>query len=259
MDWLELIIGAIIGAIIAIPISYFFLLKGTQKKIEYEIESVNLITEKISEDISSTPSLKIRYGTEDKPEDVKVLTASIIKIENVGYNEILRENISEDNPLRISIKGEDKLYFAKILDTRGEGNRFSMVSHDGKYVDIQFAFLNRKDGVKIQVFHSGKTDDVVEIHGTIIGGPIIIEKPRWKKNLGAMLFVMAFTSVFWGLILYFLPPILSQSSTATQFGLIGLAALFVVFLVVLTIAVTELAAYKVYDFCIVKLTKEKEW
>lgn len=104
MDWIELLIGGILGAIIAIPISYFFLLKGTQKKIEYEIDSVNLITEKISEDISSTPSLKIQYGTEDNAEDVKILTASIIKIENVGYNEIKKEDISDENHFEFQLK-----------------------------------------------------------------------------------------------------------------------------------------------------------
>jgi hypothetical protein len=259
MEFVDLLIGLIIGAIISIIISHFYLFKSTQKKIEYEISSVNLITEKISEDISSTPSLKIRYGTEDKPEDVKILTSSIVKIENVGYNEIVYENVSPDDPLRISIKEDNKLYFAKIINTRGTGNRFELVPHDAKYVDILFAFLNRKDGVKIQIFHSGKTSDTVEIHGTIIGGPKIIEKPRWKKNIGAILFVPTITSVLLGFILFFIVPIISQNSAATQFGLIGLAALFFVFLFVLLIAVAELAVLKVYDFCRAKISKDQEW
>ena len=259
MEFFDLIIGAIIGAIISIVISHFYLFKSTQKKIEYEISSVNLITEKISEDISSTPSLKIRYGTEDNPEDVKILTSSIVKIENVGYNEIVYENVSPDDPLRISIKDENKLYFAKILDIRGTGNRFKLVPHDAKYVDILFAFLNRKDGVKIQIFHSGKTSDIVEIQGTIIGGPKIIEKPRWKKNIGANLFVPTISSALLGLIIFFILPLISKNPVATQFGLIGLVALFFVFIIVLTIALTELAVLKVYDYCMAKLSKEGEW
>lgn len=74
-----------------------------------------------------------------------------------------------------------------------------------------------------------------------------------------MIFVLMLTSVFWGLILFFIPPMVSNNSAATQFGLIGLVALFIVFIVVLTIAVTELAALKIYNFCIAKLTKEKKW
>jgi hypothetical protein len=229
MDWIELILGTILGAIIAIPISYFFLLKGTQKIVEYEIKSFNLITETISEKISSAPSLKIRYGTEINSEDVKILTSSIIKIENTGFIAIEKKDVIPDEPVQIVVKDNSKLYFARMIDYRGKGNDFETNVHDEKYVDISFHHLNRKDGIKVQVFHSGKSSEAIEIRGNIVGGPEIKEKPEWKKSFGQSFVVPIATGCILILLVSFFGQQVFTELFGTTTGLIGVVLIFLIF------------------------------
>ena len=263
MDWLELGVGAFLGGVISILIDHFFISENTERRIEYEIESTSLITEKIAEDISAAPTLKIQFGTERESEDVQVLTSSVIKIQNTGYTVIENRNISPDDPIRIHARDEAKIYLTKVLDTRGTANNFLVTPRYEKYIDIGFSFLNPMDGVKIQVFHSGKTGDVLEISGTIIGGPKIQRKSSWKKILKQVLIVPAIASVLLGLIISFLFPWSVQNvlGTAVQLGVLNLAVLFLFVFLILTFTIVYVQ--KVYDYIMPKvlerLFNDKEW
>jgi hypothetical protein len=257
MDWLGIIVTIIIG-FIGILLGYFFFIKEIQKKIEYEIKSFTLIPEEISEKISQAHSLKILYGREGDFEDVKILTSSIIKIENTGWKEIVKNNIAPDDPLRIFVKDKFKLYFAKELDRKGSANNFDIKSHNERYVDISFAHLNRGDGIKIQVYHSGSSNDAVEIHGTVIGGPKVKEKPKWKKNIGKILIVGIVSFSISVLILYFMFPLMIQSLLGTTEGLLSLVVLFVIGIVFFIVALTMAGTDRIYEY-LAKRMKKTEW
>jgi hypothetical protein len=263
MDWIELAVGAFLGGVISIIIDHFFISENTERRIEYEIESSSLITEKIPEDPAPAPSLKIQFGTERESEDVRVLTSSIIKIQNTGYTVVESANISPDDPIRIHARDDTKIYQTRILDTRGTANNFGVTPRYAKYIDIGFAFLNPMDGVKIQVFHSGKTGHALEIRGTIIGGPKIREKSHWKRDLKQILIVPAITSMLLGLIVFFLFPWAVQNvlGTPVQLGILNLAVLFLIVFLALTFAIVYVG--KVYDFIMPKILErvfnDKEW
>jgi hypothetical protein len=259
MNWYDLILGAIIGAIVSLIISYIFLIKGTEKKIQYEIKSFNLITEKISEKISNAPSLKILYGKETNSEDVKVLTSSIIKIENSGYNAIKYSDIAPDDPLRIVVKDPYKLYFTREIDEKGKANNFFIESHNEKYVDIEFSHLNPKDGIKIQIFHSGNSNEENEIRGTIIGGPKIKEKPEWKKNIGKSLIVPIVSILISVLIIYSVFQLFIQSMISTQVGIIAFTILFICFIVFFVYILSLLLVSKIHDYIDSNWLKKRGW
>jgi len=263
MEWLDLIVGAFLSAIIGIPLSYFFLIKSAEKKIEFEIESFNLITDKISENILCAPSLKIQYGTETDSEDVKILTSSIIKIENTGINAIVQKDISSDNPLRIYVKDDSKLYFVRELGKMGKANNFDIHSHEEKYVDISFTHLNRGDGIKIQVFHSGKSSEAIEICGTVIGGPEIKEKPKWKKNIEKFLIVGSFSFIisFIAVTLFFNFGFswAIQQVLGTQVGLVSLVVLSVLLIVIIIVSLSMAIVNRIYDYIIANWFKKVGW
>lgn len=263
MDWIELAVGAFLGGVISILIDHFFISENTERKIEYEIESSSVITEKISENLAPAPSLKIQFGTERESEDVQVLTSSVIKLQNNGYTVIESANISPDDPVRIHARDDAKIYQTKILDTRGTANNFLVIPRHSKYIDIGFAFLNPTDGVKIQVFHSGKSGSALEIRGTIIGGPKIREKSHWKRNLKQILIVPAIASMLLGLIVFFLFPWTVQNvlGTQVQAGILNLAVLFLIVFLALTLAIVYVE--KGYDYFMPKILErifdDKEW
>lgn len=263
MDWIELAVGAFLGGVISILIDHFFISENTERRIEYETETTNLITEKISEDLAPAPSLKIQFGTERESEDIEVLTSSVIKIQNTGYTVIESTNISPDDPIRIHARDDTKIYQTKILDSRGTANNFLVTPRSAKYIDVAFSFLNPMDGVKIQVFHSGKSGTALEICGTIIGGPKIQEKSHWKKNLKQLLIVPAIASMLLGLIVFFLFPWTVQNvlGTPVQLGILNLAVLFLIVFLALTFAIVYVE--KVYDYIMPKILdrifNDKEW
>ena len=195
MDWIELGIGAFLGGVVSIIIDHFLISENTERRIEYEVESTNLITEKVSKDLAPAPSLKIQFGTDRESEDVQVLTSSIVRIQNTGYTVIESSNISPDDPIRIHARDDTRIFQTKVLATRGSANNFIVTPRYSKYIDIGFSFINPMDGIKVQVFHSGKTGQALEIRGTIIGGPKIREKSHWKRDLKKILIVPAIASM----------------------------------------------------------------
>jgi hypothetical protein len=263
MDWIELGVGAFLGGVISILIDHFFISENTERKIEYEIESSSLITEKISENLAPDPSLKIQFGTERESEDVQVLTSSVIKLQNTGYTVIESANISPDDPIRIHARNETKIYQTRILDTRGTANNFLVTPRYAKYIDVAFSFLNPMDGVKIQVLHSGKSGDALEIRGTVIGGPKIREKSHWKWHLKQILIVPAIASMLLGLIVFFGCPWTVQNvlGTPVQLGILNLAVLFLIVFLALSFTIVYVA--KAYDSIMPKILErifnDKEW
>ncbi len=263
MDWIELGVGAFLGGVISIIIDHFFISENTERRIEYEIESTSIITEMISKDLAPAPSLKIQFGTERESEDVQVLTSSVIKIQNTGYTVVENANISPDDPIRIHARDDARIYQTKILDTRGTANNFLVTPRFSKYIDIAFSFVNPMDGVKIQVFHSGKSGNALEIRGTIIGGPKIREKSHWKRDLKKILIVPAISSVLLGLVVFFLVPWTVQNvlGTPVQLGILNLAVLFLIVFLALTFAIVYVE--KVYDYAMPKILErvfnDKEW
>ena len=263
MDWIELAVGAFLGGVISIIIDHFFISENTERRIEYEIASSSLITEKIPEDPAPAPSLKILFGTERESEDVQILTSSVIKIQNTGYTVIESTNISTDDPIRIYARDGARIYQTRILDTRGMANNFLVTPRNAKYIDIGFSFLNPMDGVRIQIFHSGKSGSALEVRGTIIGGPRIQEKSRWKKNLMQILIVPATASILLGLVVFFLFPWTVQNvlGTPVQLGILNLAVLFLVVFLALSFAIVYVE--KVYDYLMPKIRErlfnDTEW
>jgi hypothetical protein len=263
MDWIELGVGAFLGGVISIIIDHFFISENTERRIEYEIESTNLITEKISRDPAPAPSLRIQFGTDRESEDVPVLTSSVIKIQNTGYTVIESANISIDDPIRIHAKDDAKIYQTRVLATRGSANNFLVTPRFAKYIDVGFSFINPMDGIKIQVFHSAKSGQALEIRGTIIGGPKIRKKSPWKRDLKKILIVPAIASVFLALFVFFLIPWTVQNvlGTPVQLGVLNLAVLFLIVFLSLTFAIIYVE--KVYDQIMPKILErifnDKEW
>jgi hypothetical protein len=263
MDWIELGVGAFLGGVISILIDHFFISENTERRIEYEIESSRVITEKIPAEPAPAPSLKILFGTDRESEDVQVLTSSVIKLQNTGYTVVENANISPDDPIRIHARDDAKIYQTRILDTRGTANNFLVTPRYVKYIDIGFSFLNPMDGVKIQIFHSGRSGDALEIRGTIIGGPKIREKSHWKRDLRQVLIVPAIASILLGLVVFFLFPWAVQNvlGTPVQLGILNLAVLFLIVFLALTFAIVYVG--KVYDLVMPKILEkifnDKEW
>jgi len=150
---------AIFGPIIAIIL--FF--KGRRIKIPcYSIRSINLIQDSISD----FDALKITYNDESIP----TLTATKILFWNKGRDTIRSEDIASLEPFRLKLKKSYKILDAKILYVKNEANKFSYrISTDKNSIIIDFEYIDYKEGMILQILHTGKSSKDVECLGQIKG------------------------------------------------------------------------------------------
>jgi hypothetical protein len=196
MEFNDLLINLIIGIaflILGSVITYFYTIKSSQKRIEYEIKSYRLISEKLSEKLSQNPLFQFHLG--DEP--IISLTSTIVKIENTGYNEIESDDIAPGGPIQITAQNNIRIYHGQISERHGTNNDFDLLT-ENNISRLSFHHINSGEGVKIQIFHSGIGDDDIKITGTVVGGPLLSKKSDWKVNFKGLstAYASVITTVF---------------------------------------------------------------
>jgi hypothetical protein len=248
------LVGIIFGAII----TYIYGVKGNEKKIEYEITSYKLISETLSEKLSQTPTFKILSGE----EPISSLSSSLIRIENTGFKALKSEDFTPEHPIRITVNRDKnnnntRIYFSQIIERHGVDNNFDLISDSStdnetqkteiNYYQLSFHHINRGEGVKIRVFHSGKEDDDLKIYGVVIDGPPISKKPEWKKDTSknspiSMMSAIITYAAFFILALFFIPTsIVASLGVGVLFFIITLFAMFACMMI------TQWILYKVQE------------
>ena len=256
IDLIITIVLTVIGLIVGAFISYIYLIKSTEKKIEYEITNYELITEALSEKLSQTPTFRILSGE----ESISSLTSSIIRIENTGFNALKSDDLTPEHPIRITVNKDKKnnntrIYFAQIINLYGVDNNFDLITNNSidnttqntqiEFYQLLFHHINRGEGVKIRVFHSGKNEDDLSITGAIVNGPPISKKPEWKKDdsknsLIATISVIITYAAFTILFFFFVP-----SSLVASLGLGILLFVIIMVALLVSILIIQKLLYKV--------------
>jgi ABC-type multidrug transport system fused ATPase/permease subunit len=242
------IIGIVISAIIAYVLGILTVYQITQKKLQYKMDSRNLISEKIS----LTPDLKILF----KDRDVKNFTSTNIKITNNGFNPLKQDDFSSNEPLQIVTKNNKEILFANITDSSDKANGFEIVKQDVHSVIIGFNHINRNEWVSISIFHTGLSDEDIEIKGKIIGGNHPKKEPKWREDIGRILLISGITWLITAVIIYLALPFLSSLLSTTIGGVIFIIASLILFIIILTIIVFIIVT-KTYQLTISRITEKK--
>ena len=251
------IVICIISVVIGYIISFYYLIKSTEKKIEYEIKSYELITESLSGKLYETPRFKILSGV----NPIISLTSTEIKIENTGFKEIKPDDLTQEHPILITAAGDKKIYFAQIKESRGSDNRFDPIfQFDGNgqiaSIFLSFHHINSGDGVKIQVFHSGKEDKDLVISGTLVGGPLISKKKMDRKPddiISVISLIIGYAIfVFLGVV-YASPSLVQTIGTGVIIFFVILVAMGATILIIRTILM------KVYNWVSKNIFKKEDW
>lgn len=102
-------------------------------------------------------------------ETIDNLCVSKYSIWNSGNKTLDCSDIVTTKELTISVKEESKILEASILSVTEETNNFTYEKVDEHTIKVTFDYIDKKDGVVIQVIHTGKTEDL-EISCKIKGG-----------------------------------------------------------------------------------------
>lgn len=151
----------------AVFVAFLFYLKGKKtKNISYHLQS----TEIVNQGRSLFPDLQIKW----KDKDIeKNLTITSCTLWHSGNETINLSDMAEREPLSIISNNEDTIILQSVIQKQNKSaNNFSIVRHEDNKSDmLNFDYIDRNNGIKVQVLHTGNSEHI-ELNGTIKGGKI---------------------------------------------------------------------------------------
>jgi hypothetical protein len=174
LTYISIIIG-FFGIVLAI----LFYVKGRKfKKLVWMIESNNMFLDTLSR----FEKLKISYSG----KEINTMTVSKIAIWNKGTEPISITDIAPADPIKIVFKEKVQLLELNILQRTNEINMVNVINQftQNSSLIITFDFLNKDDGIALQLFHTGTSSNDISVSGTIIGSsnPERIFKDRYENS-----------------------------------------------------------------------------
>jgi len=172
------VVIALAGILVSLVI---FWVSRKEKVPCYYIESTSLV----APSGEGIPGLGITF--QGKP--VKRVTSTSVTIWNAGRETIRREDIPGSDRLRISVPKGVSVLSAKIIKTSRTPVQGTLEVRNGN-IYVAPNFLDKNDGVVVQVLHTGGAEGVCHVTGTIIGASRRLQVVN--KDLSAVSWVLIF-------------------------------------------------------------------
>lgn len=94
-------------------------------------------------------------------KEIDDLTITKFVIWNSGNEEIRRDDLVSEKPLAIKSIGKAQILDAQIIVYTESTNKFSITKVESKKATLDFEYVNKNDGVVVQIIHSGSQDDLL--------------------------------------------------------------------------------------------------
>ena len=173
------IASAILAAIAILSFIYAIVCQQKnkeRKEFSYSLKSNSLIRGKKSK----FEKLAITYDG----KEIDSLCTSKFVIWNSGNKILNHSDMVESKELTISVSDECRILDVEIITCSERTNQFNVKIENEKAVKIFFEYADKKDGIVIQIIHTGTSDDI-HIDCKIKGGKTIrnINKETLPKVL----------------------------------------------------------------------------
>ncbi|MBI3110609.1 MAG: hypothetical protein HYZ01_03450 [Ignavibacteriales bacterium] len=155
----SLLVG-IVGVVLAV---IFFIKSRREKSIYYAVRSFNFINDAAA----ALPNLEVSYDGIPVPR----LTATKVAIWNGGTETIRNTDLTEVDPLRISLSPQSAVLSCSTLAEAAPANRFALGtnSNSERPITIKFDFIDPKQGLVVMVLHTGDALTKISLEGTVKG------------------------------------------------------------------------------------------
>jgi hypothetical protein len=155
---LSLLIG-ILGTGIAV-ITY--LVSRKYKRLWYAVRSFTLVRR----ERATLPGLQVFFDR----KLVEALTISKIVLWNSGKDTVRSNDFAEKNPLSFRAKKPLEILEAFVIQTTSSSCAANIVRRGNNCFAITFDFFDPRDGVVIQMAHTGTSSQDIDVVGRIVGG-----------------------------------------------------------------------------------------
>lgn len=123
-------------------------------------------------------NLSIKYNN----KEIDDLCVSRFVIWNSGNRVINANDIVKTKEITLQIRDTEEILDANIIAVTEETNNFSLLTIDHKTIKVVFDYINQKDGVVIQIIHTGLSGDVT-ISCKIKGGEQLKKYGEKTENI----------------------------------------------------------------------------
>lgn len=186
MHWPDLLIGGAIGAAVTLVGGYVFYVLQARRA------APSLAFQSSSWPVVTRSDQQVRgLGVTFRGADVPRLTRTRIAMWNPRWAVIHGADIAESDPLRIGFRDAEVLDVRLATQTRDAISFTSEVRDGACYVE--FDFLDRHDGVMLELLHTADDNARPSIQGTVKGLPAgvsyfgdLIPTPRERRPEQAM-------------------------------------------------------------------------
>jgi len=161
---------SIFGAFVAFPslfLAIYFYLKGKIKKsIKYISRYDTLINEGIDQKV-------IGLSISISNKQIKKLAVSRIAFWNNGNKTLTYNDIPTLSKFTITIDNDYDILDVSIIEIMNPKNNISVILLDDyKTIELYFEYMDKNDGLVLQIFHTGNDSSALKLNGGIIGGKI---------------------------------------------------------------------------------------
>ena len=162
------VISLLVAIFFGIMTIYFYYHPQKQKIPCFAIKNFNLIRNLGKK----FENIQMRYGT----DPIDNFSATKIAFWNGGKDTIKYDrDIAPADPLIIKIADGKKILDAEKIFEKNPINRFNVeISADKSHVKLFFDYIDKNDGVVIQILHTGTRASDIKLYGTVEGVKKII-------------------------------------------------------------------------------------
>jgi len=151
-----------------LAILLYFKAKKT-KSPRYAKRSMNIVRDLASK----IESLELSY----RGKKIETATVTRVLFWNAGRETIHRADIAEADPLIITTKEGCEILDARVTQMKKPANLFNAVLGEGSKVRIGFDYIDKNEGAVIQLIHTGRSSDDIQVLGTIKGAGRPVYRP----------------------------------------------------------------------------------
>lgn len=179
--WFQLSSVAIglLGIAVAV---FLYIVTRRYKRIWYDVRSFTVVRRERS------PGSPLRVLFADQP--VEALTITKVALWNSGKDALRAEDFPEKEALRLTVANELEILEASIIQNTSEACNCRITRKAKSCFEIEFEFLDRRDGLVVQIAHTGTSSGDVKLLGRIVGSGKIV-----RREMGTSLGTAAVTSL----------------------------------------------------------------
>ena len=187
-----------ICTVVSLPLGLYSIVKGKK----YKAFSFSHISNSIVRNGEKLiPQIKFTFNN----LEIHNLTVTKVAIWSSGNEVINSADIVVGKELNVIVPDGVEILSAEIIGKSDETNQFSLVKMDPQVASLAFNYVEKNDGIVVQVIHTGFSDDI-SVSCKIKGGKPVkdanpnLKEPRFLARVNPIKFMAVASAVLSGII-----------------------------------------------------------